>query len=64
MIQFEDLDLICRVENDFYKLVIDGVWAPLDACSKCAFLDKSLCDDMPCYDKKYNFNFHYEEIPK
>ena len=42
MIQFEDLDLICHVDNHFYKVVIDGFMPLLYACEKCALFDNSL----------------------
>ena len=64
MIQFEDLDLICRVGNRFYKLVIDSRDPLFDCCERCALLDDPLCHVMPCFSNIYNFHCHYEEIPK
>lgn len=62
MIQFEDLDLICRVDNHFYKLVVSG-WSPdLYAKRKCALAGTSLCGIMPCVSYKFKMFFHYEEI--
>lgn len=64
MIQFEDLDLICRVGNHFYKVVIDGFRPLLNACEKCAFFDNSLCDNFACNSAKFNFYYRYEKIHK
>ena len=64
MIQFEDLDLICRVDNHFYKLVVTGSYPDLNAESKCALAGTSLCGIMPCLSYKFKMFFYYEEISK
>ena len=64
MIKFEDLDLICRVDNHFYKVVIDGFMPPLYACKKCALFGNSLCNNLACNSPQFKFHYHYEEITK
>ena len=62
MIKFEDLDLICRVDNHFYKVVIDGFMTLLYECDRCALFNESLCDYLACNSAKFNIHYHYEEI--
>ena len=64
MIYFNDLDLICHINNHFYKLVIDGYTTLPNWCSKCAFYKKTLCNNITCCSVEFNIHFHYEEIPK
>lgn len=62
MIDFENLDLICRVNNHFYKLVVSGSYPDLNAETKCALAGTSLCGIMPCVSYKFKMFFYYEEI--
>lgn len=64
MIDFENLDLICRIGNRFYKLVIDGRDPLFDCCGRCELLDDPLCRKISCLSTKYDFHYHYEEISK
>ena len=64
MIHFEDLDLICRIDNHFYKLVIDGQEPLADCCERCALDMIKTCSMVTCSAVKYKMHFHYEEISK
>lgn len=64
MIDFEDLYLICQVENNFYKVIIDGNFSTKGRCYNCAFNGLSLCDEYKCCSANHFLKYHYEEISK